>query len=222
MDRFIIMTEWADALDHLTDEQVGKFFRIMTNYSKGVEVEINDQAVQVAWNLIKPQVKRINDKYQTSIENGKKGGRPKNNLNQPNNNPRKPNNNPTITQENPTETYKDKDKEKEKYKEIISSYGDFDERFTKIVNLFPSSKQNGVDDAYHYTWQFLDEEEKRTAEKMSAIYIERNQTTQNYIKSVGKYFEERFWNIDKVSLDFIKNKNNSGKTYQQRVSEVIV
>ncbi len=220
MDRFVVMNEWGEALDPLTDEQVGKVFRIMLKYNKGIEEEINDPNIQVVWNFIKPNIDRINTKYQSSIDNGKKGGRPKNNLNQPNNNQTEPNNNPTETQQNPTETYKEK--EKEKYNNHISSHTAYDERFTKIMNLFPSTKQKGVEDAYQYIWTWLDEEEKQTAEKMSKIYIERNLTTPQYIKSIGKYFEERFWNIDKVSLDFIKNQNNSGKTYQQRVSEVIL
>ena len=102
MDRFVVMNEWGEALSPLTDEQVGKVFRIMLNYNKGIEVEINDPSIKAIWNLIKPNIDRINTKYQASIENGKKGGRPK----KPNNNLTKPNN-------NLTETYKEKEKEKE-------------------------------------------------------------------------------------------------------------
>lgn len=227
MDRFIIMTEWGDALAPLTDEQVGKVFRIMLKYNKGIEEEINDPNIQVVWNFIKPNIDRINTKYQLSVENGKKGGAPKGNQNarktteeQPNNNTNQPKDNTEQPNDNLKTNYKEK--EKEKYNNHISSHSAYDERFTKIVNLFPSTKLNGVEDAYQYTWLWLDEEEKQTAEKMSKIYIERNQATPQYIKPIGKYFDERFWNIDKVSLDFIKNKNNSGKTYQQRVSEVIL
>jgi hypothetical protein len=148
MDKFIVMCEWGDAISPLTLEEKGELFECMFNYQKGIEPNFSTLSLKLVWGFLKPNIDRINEKYQKNIENGKKGGRPKiteYNPQQPNlthnnpmglletqPNPKQPNlngemslktteNNPKTTENNPKKTYKEKEKEKEKDNNITTN-----------------------------------------------------------------------------------------------------
>lgn len=90
-----------------------------------------------------------------------------------------------------------------------------DVRFNKIVQQFPKSKQKGIQEAYDYTWLFLKEDDKKEIEKIVPVYIQRNKETPNYIKPINKYFNEKFWITDDISLTLLKtNKNKPVKKYK--------
>jgi len=166
------------------------------------------------------QKENYTKKVERNRENGKKGGRPK----------QTQNNQVGFmeTELNPTNPENLKDKDKDKDKDNITSSLDADViwrddvRFSKIVKLFPSSKQNGVADAYKLVWIHLGEKEKKEVEEITPVYIQRNNLKQHYIKNIGKYFEERFWNIDKVSLDLMNGNKPQSLTYQQQIQKIIV
>ena len=91
----------------------------------------------------------------------------------------------------------------------------YDLRFNKIVELFPKSKHKGVDEAYNYTWLFLNDEDKKQIEKILPVYIQRNKQTPNYIKQISNYFNEKFWITDDISLSLLKeNKSKPVKKYK--------
>jgi hypothetical protein len=144
MDKFIVMCEWGDAISPLTLEEKGELFECMFNYQKGIEPNFSTLSLKLVWGFLKPNIDRINEKYEKNIENGKKGGPPKGNKNankttqynpiQPNlthnnpmglletqPNPKQPNLNGEMslktTENNPKTTYKEKEKEKEKEKD---------------------------------------------------------------------------------------------------------
>jgi hypothetical protein len=77
----------------------------------GIEPELSKGYLKSIWKLITSTVDATSKKYDASVENGKKGGRPK----------KEPNNNPTETQEkpnnNPTETLKENKRKENKIKE---------------------------------------------------------------------------------------------------------
>jgi hypothetical protein len=173
MDKFIVMCEWGDAISPLTLEEKGELFESMFNYQKGIEPTFSTISLKLVWGFLKPNIDRINDKYQKNIENGKKGGPPKNNKNaskttednpkQPNlteDNPKQPNlteDNPKqpnlsnemllkTTENNPKTTYKEKEKEKEKEKDTnISTNRTSREIFEKVEEqeLFKSFLNDG-------------------------------------------------------------------------------
>jgi hypothetical protein len=91
----------------------------------------------------------------------------------------------------------------------------YDLRFNKIVELFPKSKHKGVDEAYNYTWLFLNDEDKKQIEKILPVYIQRNKQTPNYIKQISNYFNEKFWITDEISLSLLKeNKTKPQKRFK--------
>lgn len=124
LNKFVVQLEWTESWEELSNEEMGILFKNFIAHTKGLEIDKSNRMVNVAWNSVKNQVDRMNEKYLKHIENGKKGGAPKGNKNST----KQPNNNQTTTQEQPktTEqqpknnrqtTYKDKDKDKDKEKD---------------------------------------------------------------------------------------------------------
>jgi hypothetical protein len=127
-EKFIVMMEWCNSFEQLSNEEMGILFKNFISYNRNENVDNSNRVVNAIWNLIEPNVERINHTYDTNGKNGTKGGAPKGNNNakkQPKNNPITteilPNNNPITTEIQPTDkpktTYKEKDKDKEKEKD---------------------------------------------------------------------------------------------------------
>jgi hypothetical protein len=98
--------------------------------------------------------------------------------------------------------------------DTLASY-ETDTRFNKIVELFPKSKQKGIEEAFNYTWLFLNDDDKKQIEKILPVYIQRNKDEPKFIKPVNKYFNEKFWITDDISLSLLKgNKTKPLKNYK--------
>ena len=128
-EKFIVMMEWCNSFDHLSNEEMGILFKNFISYNRNENIDNSNRVVNAIWNLIEPNVERINHTYDTNGKNGTKGGAPKGNNNakkQPKNNPRtteiQPKYNPITTEIQPIikpeTTYKEKEKEKDNDKEI--------------------------------------------------------------------------------------------------------
>jgi hypothetical protein len=128
-ERFVVQLEWTDSWTELSDEEMGILFRNFISYAKGEDLNFTNRIVNVSWKSIQPDIDRMNAKYLSDSENGKKGGAPLGNKNaskQPKDNPNTTQEQPKTTQEqpeieeekqplnNPKTTYKEKDKEKDK------------------------------------------------------------------------------------------------------------
>ena len=121
--------EWCNSFDHLSNEEMGILFKNFISYNRNENIDNSNRVVNAIWNLIEPNVERINHTYDTNGKNGTKGGAPKGNNNakkQPKNNPItteiQPKYNPITTEIQPIikpeTTYKEKEKEKDNDKEI--------------------------------------------------------------------------------------------------------
>lgn len=82
---FILYTDLIKVVEKLPDEIAGKLFKIILRYVNDLEVCIDDLLLEIAFEPIKLQLKRDLIKYKKiqdrSRENGKKGGRPKKEVN---------------------------------------------------------------------------------------------------------------------------------------------
>ncbi len=128
MDKFIFMLEWQGPVQYFTNEEKGILFQNLINYASGEPLNEENRQVNIAFNFMKPNIDRMNEKYLTDVLNGKKGGAPKGstpwnkrtqsetNLD-PKRTPNEPIANPQQTQSEGERTYKEKDKEN--YKEEI-------------------------------------------------------------------------------------------------------
>lgn len=115
MDKFIVLLEWEPSFNKMSDNQKGILFQAFFDYHNGKEQDFKGDAwVESIWLNIQPNIERMNKNYKSSVENGKKGGRPRKTQSKPNNNPIKPNNNLNKPDNNQPLTFKEKEKEKEK------------------------------------------------------------------------------------------------------------
>ena len=91
---FILYNEYWDCLEGLDHAAIGKIFEAVFKWRRGEQINITDPTTKVAFNFIKNQIIRDEEKYKDKINKrsqaGKKGGAPKgnsnackNNLNQP-------------------------------------------------------------------------------------------------------------------------------------------
>ena len=144
LERFVVPLEWEENFEDLTNEEKGIIFTNFFAYHKGEEVDLSNRIVSSVWKSIVKQIDKINHNYITRIENGKKGGRPKNNRTKTET---KPNNNLTKTD-------KDKDKDKEKEKENEKEKVNKKEYFKliadamKYYNLSQEEAENVINDGY--------------------------------------------------------------------------
>lgn len=106
-ETFIIRTEWYKSISKLGVEEKAMLLDNLFNYHNlnNNLINLNNPMVDLVWGLIEPNLRRNIESYdarkQSSVENGKLGGRPKkeaksdennlNNLNKPNDKTQEPN-----------------------------------------------------------------------------------------------------------------------------------
>lgn len=94
-DSFIFYRSFYEAIMCINNEDKIEVYEAICNYSlNGIETEFNSKTAKAIFTLIKPNIDNATNRYKASVENGKKGGRPRKNKNL-----EKPNNNLDITQE---------------------------------------------------------------------------------------------------------------------------
>ena len=83
-ETFIIRTEWMDSILELPDEDKATILKNLFYFHSENEnlINLKNLSVKLVWKLIEPNLQRNINQYDkrclTSIENGKKGGRPRN------------------------------------------------------------------------------------------------------------------------------------------------
>ena len=159
-DGFVFYRSFYESFEDLSKKDKLVLFEALCNYAlNDIEPELVGTPSAI-FKLLKPQVDANNRRY----ENGKKGGRPKNNQDETK---QKPNNNQTITKAEPKD--KDKVKDKVKGKEQLqdkalgssggggSAHGDDDfniwkkldpEKVDRIYEVYPESGGILIDEVY--------------------------------------------------------------------------
>jgi hypothetical protein len=143
LNKFVVQLEWTESWGELSNEEMGILFKTFIAHSKGLEIDGSNRMVNVAWNSVKNQVDRMNEKYLKDIENGKRGGAPKGNQNaikQPPNNPKT--------------TYKDNDKDNDKDKVVNSSMSTLINSVMNSGEIFiqPDSEAS-IDEGINKFWE---------------------------------------------------------------------
>ena len=109
---FIFLKTFDESIEDLEAQDKCIMYEAIVKYGiYGIDPELSKGYLKSIWKLITSTIDATSKKYDSSVENGKKGGRPK----------KESNHNPIITQEkpnhNPTETLKEKKIELNKIKE---------------------------------------------------------------------------------------------------------
>lgn len=216
------------------------FYESIKNLDKDIQIEIynaiceyslNDKQMELSpianaiFTLIKPNIDNATKRYNASVENGKKGGRPKKNenLKKPNENLKKPNNNLNETQSKPNENlnvYKDVyvydndnvdynvDKDKDEDVNIIDD----------IINTSPPAPSNEEDilrEEFDKLWKMYPK--KVGKEKSFTKYKKFRTSTKkdeyctyeevlNGLERYLKYIEQNTWYSPKDGTTWFNNR----------------
>lgn len=103
-ESFVFYKSFFEAIEMVSEESQLDIYKAICNYCfNGEEPNGIDSVAKAMFILIKPNLDSANKRYRASVENGKKGGRPKGN----DNTKKQPNHNPTITQQEPNHNLND-------------------------------------------------------------------------------------------------------------------
>jgi hypothetical protein len=99
-ETFIVRTEWFSSLELLSQKGKAEILDalFLTHLGRNEEVSFEEPMTQLCWNFMEANINYNTKKYTASVENGKKGGRPRTQ--------QEPKKNPTITQEKPNNNLK--------------------------------------------------------------------------------------------------------------------
>ena len=123
LERIIIMREWGNSISLMNNEQKGILLQTIFDFADCKDIDIEDPMVNLVWNMIEPNMDRINRNYLARVNNGKKGGAPVGNTNnrkkpkstetQPKVNLSQPKVNHSQVEVNLKSTERDRDRDKE-------------------------------------------------------------------------------------------------------------
>lgn len=197
---FVFHKSYWDAISNLPDELSRcKVIDAICNYTfNGVDPDLNG-IEQSIWILIKPTLDSSTKRYKASVENGKKGGRPRGKKTQ-----KKPNNNLTETQHK-TQVKPNQNLNKDKDKDIdkdIDKDTDKDIVLTRLFDIFqsPEFAKNKI----MKEWIVLDEFQKKYALDKAEEYILWDKNRGNESTNLMYYLKDRKWEWDLT----IQKKNN--------------
>ncbi len=188
---FVLPTDLLSELEDFSDDEVGKIFRAVLNYTnEAEEPSFEDRALKVVFRHIKKYIDSANENYSKKVQanrlNGAKGGRPKKEAFE---NPK----NPTVIEE--TERFSEKpditytESETETKTEIESDSECESESENKAhMRTKKYGENNNV--------ELSDDEYGRLAERMGVSnrnnYIEK---LSDYMASTGKVYQSHYATI---------------------------
>lgn len=156
---FIFLKTFNESIEDLDPQDKCIMYEAIINYGLySIEPDLPKGYLKSIWKLISSTIDVTSKKYDASVENGKKGGRPKKPKNNPTETQEKPNENPTETLKenkielNKIELNKNKNKIKETkkenklYGEYMNSLGiDYDDNILEDeLDNFWNKRKNGL------------------------------------------------------------------------------
>ena len=229
-ESFVFYKSFYEAIKNVPEEEQLKLYKAICEYSFEGKDILPEGIAKAMFILIKPNLDSANARYEASVENGKKGGRPKKETQQ------KPKQNPDETQTEPNSNLNvndnvDVDDNVNDNEEINNNTSKSDDvgqvndssdetlvdDFEVLWGLYP--KKQGKNQAYnHYrAWlkgrKFAGKTKKLTREQMwYAIteYAEKVKTwDRQYIKDGSTFFNNAIYEYA-PSLEEVAERMNSG------------
>ena len=111
-----VYTDFAEAMEALSDAERGRLFMSMLQYASTGEAGTLSGAERFVWPIAKQNIDRAQAELEKRAENGRKGGRPKKAIESEEKQPKAKESKKKQTKDN-----KDKDKDKDKREEAIAS-----------------------------------------------------------------------------------------------------
>ena len=200
IDGFIFHKSYWDSISELPQESKCNIIQCMCEYvfnENELELKGIDKSI---WTLMKPTLDSSIKRYKSSVENGKKGGRPKGSKTQS-----KPNNNPIKTQDiiqvKPNQNL-NKDRDKDRDKDMDKDM-DKDIVLSRLFEIFksPDYAKNKI----MKEWIVLDEFQRKYALEKAEHYLLWEKSKGNAFFNLMYYLKDRKWEWDLT----IKNKKHN-------------
>lgn len=199
-ESFVFYRSFAEAVKNMDKETKADFLDALCAYALDGE-EVDCEGIVAAFmSLVKPQIDANNQRY----ENGKRGGRPKNQEKteeEPNENQTetktKPNKNQTKTKTEPNVNVNVNDNVNENDKEKVSPIGD-----TKKKSPAPKKNQYGI-----FKNVLLTDDEYHKLRERYTDFADRIERLSGYIESTGKRYKSHYATI----LNWARRDEEQGK-----------
>ena len=214
----MIHTEVLDSLESLSNEEIGRMFRLIIKWNKGEEVIPSDSLEKFVWATIYPKLEKNKEEYLSRCEvnrvNGSKGGAPKGNKNATK--PKTTEGLINSTENNPKQhNYNYINSSKEEFINTQQPSSSQDESVVSkglesLEKLFPQGRNFiGIDEVN--VWNALSQQEKQLMIKRASMYIrnEKKKDDGKYIKGIGKWMREQIEKGLEEKMPSIKNSTSS-------------
>lgn len=216
-DSFVFYRSFYESIKNLDKDIQIEIYNAICEYSlNDVQVELSPIASAI-FTLIKPNIDNATKRYNASVENGKKGGRPKKNekLEKPNNNLEKPNNNLNKTKSEPNENLDvDVDVDVDEDVDVnVNLDGDEDINSSNILSFIPKKEEEILKEEFEKLWKlypkkvgkeksFTKYKKFRTSKTDYCTYEEVLKGLERYLK----YIEQNSWYSPKDGSTWFNNK----------------
>lgn len=225
----MLYTEVLDSLESLSNEEIGRMFRLIIKWNRGEVVEPQDSLEKFVWATLLPKLEHNKESFikkcETASENGKKGGAPKGNKNA---SKAKTSEGLNITSENNQNqhnynyNYINSSKEELINTEQPSSSEDesvVSKGLESLEKIFPQGRNYvGIDEVN--LWNSLTQEEKKVMIRRASMYVrnEKKKEDGKYIKGMGKWMREQ---VDKGLEDKPTSMKNNTKGDDPRLFKLV-
>lgn len=208
---FVFFASYYDAIKNLPEEEQGLFYKTLVEYAIANKQPKNlTPSCKACFVIVKPFLDSSISKYRASVENGKKGGRPKKlTKTKPNENPTetqpKPNNNPDITQP------KTQEKPTEKPSENLNRNSNRNSNRNNYRNIKENNKQKEKKNLESNNDDVVVEEIKANETNLDVLLNKINSLQQNNVehKEMFDYLAKLFKRISQETEFVIKNNTYS-------------
>jgi len=146
-ESIVFYKSFFEAIQNIPQEEQLKLYNAIFSYSfTEIEPDIEEGIAKAMFILMKPNIDSANARYKASVENGKKGGRPKKETQQ------KPNKNLNKTQQKPSQNLNDNDNVNDNYNIKENNKKKSNTPTLEEINEYILEKQLKVDGKQFYDY----------------------------------------------------------------------
>lgn len=218
-DSFVFYKSFYDAIKKVPEEYQLEIYNAILQYSlEGKEPANLSNIAEAMFILIKPNIDSSQRKYESSVENGKKGGRPrKANNSKPNKNleetQRKPNENPNKTQQKPKQNLNEDDDEDVNDNEDDNE--DDDDDINRVFVAYENNIAPITEMSMSLLTDYCNELSPILVIKAIEIAVEANVRTAKYIKGILENWRKKgvknLIDVKNAEQQFRKVKEDTGQ-----------
>ena len=209
---FIFYKSFYEAIKKIPEEYQLELYNAIFSYSlEGIDPIGLSPVSEAIFILMKPNIDSSQRKYEASVKNGKKGGRPKKETQE------KPNNNPEKNQKKPKQNLNDNEDEEDNDKgndiedDLLSKEEKLQQRFVECLNSFNT---NAINECISYLDDLPYEVIKSVLVKTSGIQF----PNWNYAKAIlDDYVKRKIDSLEKIEAE--KSKSNSSNKNESALEE---